>query len=197
MYQTEFEWLWCLWCSALYPVAHDDVIKWKHFPRNWPFVRGIHRSPVNGLPAQRPMTRSFNVFFDLRLNKRVSKQSWGWWFETLPCPLWRHCNELGGIPFAVYSQRNRHRLIQFHHITHWKWHVWPSKTFTIFFRQITESLGFANRCLCTVYRFFYHWWPLAGVNDPDNSDDIMPAWLLYLSVGHLGFHAQNLRIFEI
>ena len=27
--------------------GHDDVIKWKHFPRNWPFVRGIHRSPVN------------------------------------------------------------------------------------------------------------------------------------------------------
>ena len=26
---------------------HDDVIKWKHFPRNWPFMRGIHRSPVN------------------------------------------------------------------------------------------------------------------------------------------------------
>ena len=26
---------------------HDDVIKWKHFPRQWPFVRGIHRSPVN------------------------------------------------------------------------------------------------------------------------------------------------------
>ena len=28
---------------------HDDVIKWKHFPRNWPFVRGIHRSSVNSL----------------------------------------------------------------------------------------------------------------------------------------------------
>ena len=28
-------------------LLHDDVIKWKHFPRNWPFVRGIHRSPVN------------------------------------------------------------------------------------------------------------------------------------------------------
>ena len=27
--------------------SHDDVIKWKHFPRNWPFVRKIHRSPVN------------------------------------------------------------------------------------------------------------------------------------------------------
>ena len=30
-----------------YHIAHDDVIKWKHFPRNWPFVQGIHRSPVN------------------------------------------------------------------------------------------------------------------------------------------------------
>ena len=29
------------------PSNHDDVIKWKHFPRYWPFVRGIHRSPVN------------------------------------------------------------------------------------------------------------------------------------------------------
>ena len=28
-------------------LVHDDVIKWKHFPRYWPFVRGIHRSPVN------------------------------------------------------------------------------------------------------------------------------------------------------
>ena len=29
--------------------CHDDVIKWNHFPRYWPFVRGIHRSPVNSL----------------------------------------------------------------------------------------------------------------------------------------------------
>ena len=45
-------------------------------------------------PAQRPVTRSFDVFFDLRLNKRLSKQSWGWWFETASCPLWRHRNVL-------------------------------------------------------------------------------------------------------
>ena len=50
-------------------------------------------SPVPGeFPAQRPVTRSLDVFFDLRLNKRLSKQSWGWWFETLSLPLWRHCN---------------------------------------------------------------------------------------------------------
>ena len=28
-------------------LSHGDVTKWKHFPRYWPFVRGIHRSPVN------------------------------------------------------------------------------------------------------------------------------------------------------
>ena len=40
-------------------------------------------SPVTGeFPAQRLVTQSFDVFFDLRLNKRLSKQSWGWWFET-------------------------------------------------------------------------------------------------------------------
>ena len=72
---------------------HDDVIKWKHFPRYWPFVRGIHRSPGE-FPAQRPVTWSFDFFFDLRPNKRLSKQSWGWWFETASRPLWCHCNVL-------------------------------------------------------------------------------------------------------
>ena len=43
-------------------------------------------------PTQRPVTRSFDVYFDLRLNKRLYKQSWGWWFEMLLCPLWRHSN---------------------------------------------------------------------------------------------------------
>ena len=38
--------------------------------------------------------RSFDVFLDLHLNKRLSKQSWGWWFETPLHPLWHHCNEL-------------------------------------------------------------------------------------------------------
>ena len=46
-------------------------------------------SPVPGeFPAQRPVARSFDVFFDLLLNKRLNKQSWGWWFETISCPFW-------------------------------------------------------------------------------------------------------------
>ena len=52
-------------------------------------------SPVHGeFPAQRPVTRSFDVFFDLRPNKRLSKQSWGWWSETPSSSLWRHRNGL-------------------------------------------------------------------------------------------------------
>ena len=50
-------------------------------------------SPVTGeLPSQRPVTRSFGVFFDLRLNTRLSKHSRRWWFETPLWSLWRHCN---------------------------------------------------------------------------------------------------------
>ena len=50
--------------------------------------------PVTGeIPTQRPVTRSFDVFFDLRLNKRWSTQWCGWWFETPSRMLWRHCND--------------------------------------------------------------------------------------------------------
>ena len=50
-------------------------------------------SPVTGeFPTQRPATRSFDVFFHLRLNKRLSKQSRGWWFETPSFPLWLQRN---------------------------------------------------------------------------------------------------------
>ena len=59
---------------------------WRHQVETFSALLAIcaGNSPVSGeFPAQRPVTRSFDVFFDLRLNKRLSKQSWGWWFETL------------------------------------------------------------------------------------------------------------------
>ena len=56
------------------------------------------------IPGQRPVTRSFDVFFDLRLNNRLSKQSWGWWFETLSRPLWRNRN---GIHYIVKLDHTR------------------------------------------------------------------------------------------
>ena len=80
---------------------NDDVIKWKHFPRYWPFVREI--TGPGELPAQRPVTRSFDVFFDLRLNKRLSKQPWGWWFEMPSWWLWRQCNEMVDVLWTIFS----------------------------------------------------------------------------------------------
>ena len=53
-------------------------------------------SPVSGeFPARRPVTWNFDVFFYLCPNKLLSKQSWGWWFETPSRPLWRHRKDVG------------------------------------------------------------------------------------------------------
>ena len=107
---------------------HDNVIKWKHFPPYWPFVRGIRRSPVNSplnsifgryrrAPAAPTLIKcevddeiqfhndvikwtlfhvtgppGFDVFFDLRLKKTLSKQSRRRLFEAPSRSLWRHCN---------------------------------------------------------------------------------------------------------
>ena len=207
---------WCVFAVCLIKLQHDDVFKWRHFPRYWPFVWGIHRSLVNSLHKgqwrgalifslicvwiscwvnngeagdlrrhrahydvtimdrrvtcdlwgndahvvsiwwtqecayhqfmmtssngnifrvtgplwgestsqrciiQRPVTRRFYVFFDLRLNKQLSKQSRRRWFETPSCPLLRHCNyELQqgvcgrqGSCYELFSPR-MHRVIDF------------------------------------------------------------------------------------
>ena len=79
-------------------------IWWRHQMETFSALLAIcaGNSPVTGaFPAQRPVTRSFDAFFDLRLNIRLSKQSWGWWFETLSCPLCRHCNETMWYPVAL------------------------------------------------------------------------------------------------
>ena len=71
---------------------HDDVIKWKHFPRYWPFVGGIHRSPVNSLHKGQWCGALMFSLICAWINSWV-KQWWGWWFETPSRSLWRHCNE--------------------------------------------------------------------------------------------------------
>ena len=70
---------------------------WRHQMETFSALLAIcvGNSPVTGeFPTQRPVTRSFDAFFDLRPNERLRKQSWGWWLETLSSPLWRHRNAL-------------------------------------------------------------------------------------------------------
>ena len=76
------------WFSDTWRVIHDDVITFSTLLA----ICAGNSSVPGEFPAQRLLTRSFEVFFDLRLNKRLSKQSWGWWVKTLSRPLWRHSN---------------------------------------------------------------------------------------------------------
>ena len=83
---------------ALFYMLIPSLSWWRHKMKTFSALLAIcaGNSPVIGeFPARRPVTRSFHVFFDLRLNERLSKQSWGWWFETLSRPLWRHSNDVG------------------------------------------------------------------------------------------------------
>ena len=87
-------------CVFASPITHDDVIKWKHYPRYWPSVR--RNSPVTDeFPTQRPVTRSFDVFFDLCLNKWLNKPLRRRWFETPWCSLWCPCNGHGSLDYCV------------------------------------------------------------------------------------------------
>ena len=68
---------------------------WRHQMETFSALLAIcaENSPVPGeFPAQRPVTQSFDVFFDVHPNIRLSKQWWGWWFETPSYPLWDHRN---------------------------------------------------------------------------------------------------------
>ena len=71
-------------------------------------------SPVScEFPAQRPVMRSFDVSFELRLNKWLSIQSRGWWFETLSRSWCRHCNEVNsyGAQYDLFSVQIRTRKV--------------------------------------------------------------------------------------
>ena len=70
-------------------VSHDDVIRWKHFPRYLPFVRGIHRGSTSGAELW--------CFLWSTLNKRLCEQSRRRWFEMPLRSLWRHSNEFHWI----------------------------------------------------------------------------------------------------
>ena len=94
-------------------LSHKKLYTWwrRHQMETLSALLAIYarNSPVTSeFPAERPVTRSFDFFY-LRLNKRLGKQSWGWWFETPLRPLWRHC----------YDISKCHSLI----ICTW-WHPW-------------------------------------------------------------------------
>ena len=81
--------------GVIHQVSSSYFAWWRHQMETFSALLALcaGNSPVTGeFPSQRQVTRSFDVFFDLHPKKRLSKQSWGWWFETPSLSLWRHCN---------------------------------------------------------------------------------------------------------
>ena len=88
---------WSAWCLPEWSAGNGCNEKiyawWRHQMES--FSALLVLSPVTGIfPPQRPVTRSFGVFFDLRLNKGLNKQSRRRWFEMPSLSLWRHCNSI-------------------------------------------------------------------------------------------------------
>ena len=87
------------WRCSQGPFLHDDIIKWKHFPCYWPLMR-------------------WTVFFDLHLNKWLSKQPRCWWLETPSRSLWCHCkvcSVLGHVRTVSANERRRYISNVFSH----------------------------------------------------------------------------------
>ena len=105
--------IWLQSCSInwTYCVTYQSiqVTWWRHQMETFSALLAIFagNSPVPGeFPTQWPVTRSFDVYFDLRPNKRLSKQSSGWWVEMLSHPsrcYWRHRNEIENAYTSRYG----------------------------------------------------------------------------------------------
>ena len=108
------EWFELIYSKRDFVGHHDDGIKWKHFPRYWPFVWGIHRSPVNS--RHKGQWRGALMFSLIcAWIKWLSKQSWGLWLETPSRILWRHCN-VTAILDDTTERWKCHAIIEIKHV---------------------------------------------------------------------------------
>ena len=129
---------------------------WRHQMETFSAVLAIcaGNSPVTGkFPAQRPVTRSFDVFYGLRFNKRLSWQSWGWWFGTPLCPLWRYCNAY--VSQCGCTQLSLEYIIIYANIcyrtdpigSYWKLHKYPLDFWYflfLYFTHVYETFSHVN-----------------------------------------------------
>ena len=118
---------------------------WRHEMETFSALLALYagNSPVTGeFPAQRPVTRSFGVFFDLRLNKQLSKQSRRWLFATPSCSLLRHCNV---IYFGKRGPRSKWNTI----------HVWLTKINECMDACMNEWMNTANHATRNIYVHYF------------------------------------------
>ena len=142
----------------VHTMAADDGLQFHDIVTKWSFSALLAlcagNSPVTGeFPAQRPATWSFDVFFDLHLNKRLSKQSWGWGFET-PSRSFFH---LLAENLPCHKQKMGQMMEKF--ILCWKYTASPSIFLLISHFTNTEiwihhTMDMLRKCIC-IYIWFY------------------------------------------
>ena len=139
-----------------------NITWWRHQMETFSALLAIcaGNSPVTGeFPTQRPVTRSFDVYFDLRPNERLSKQSWCWWFETLSSPLWRHRTEASVIYTPLLTQIGQYqhltlKLPRQFWITWTGWEIW-TKIFKSQIKFQTYVSYFVNSAALSFYLIFF------------------------------------------
>ena len=136
----------------------------------------VGNSLVTGeFPSQRPVVWSFDVIVDLRLNKRLSKQSWGWWFQTPSRPLWCRCNAkitLFLTHWSYYSLALSHRFcVKISWLCHDRVNIITALSFQCKF--------FTDHYLLLV------WWGIHASNWSDND------WLTFWSQDTIGTKADD------
>ena len=149
LYVHVFQCVLC--CTYILACALSEMTTWwRHQMETFSVLLAIcaGNSPVTGeFTSQKPVTRSFDVFFDLHLNKSLSKQAWGWWSETPSRSLRRHCNENKYV-----KSSNMDCIMSWHHwdplvpLSHfWQVGVW---VWAEFWRFITDPSQICCWHLC-------------------------------------------------
>ena len=150
---------------------------WRHQMETFSALLAIcaGNSPVPGeFSTQRPVTWSFDVYFDLHPDKRLSEKSWGWWFETLSHPLWRHRNGEKPDSSIWYEHANIKYTRSFDSIskcnswfesipTTWKYHLIGN--LFIDHKHLWVNLTCVERLICPANRV----WPLSTCNPIQSS----------------------------
>ena len=144
--KTSMQLCQCTWCSNVissnFPTFSPHISTWWRLRiETYSALLAIcagNSSFTGEYPTQRPVTRSFAVFFDLRLNKLLSKQSWGWWFETLSSPLWRHSNDISvmaakSVIRKVTVNISTHIIILIY--THFDWQSTPWNVIWLWYNE--------------------------------------------------------------
>ena len=118
---------------------------------------------TGGFPSQRPVTWSFEFFFDLRLNKRLSKHPRRWWFKAPSCLLWRHCN--GHIPYIRKIELKLNCLSNVDHgielmcVLRYPYAAYNPSTTSYGSNHTIENLP--------IYSSWLHIWPVISPTDRD------------------------------